>query len=216
MIGESLELKARMEMVTYVAWQRLLKQKANMEWIRRQNGRWLFEAPLKSHSHLHVGTSPLQKPLGPHILVFDPTSIYPSGQTYSIVDPTVLLDPTIVVFSDFSGLPQVGGPVKQIKNRLSMHFYETFHVNFVSFSFNLAAIFFPREYWSDFSPFKVPIALTALTDPVKVIKIAADIIPEPAATSVQHDAILLAVVVVRLVLAPGWLLHNLACNTIHF
>lgn len=40
-----------------------------------------FKAPLKLHSHLHVGTSPLQKPLGPHILLFDPISIYPFGQT---------------------------------------------------------------------------------------------------------------------------------------
>jgi len=79
-----------------------------------------FEAP---HSHLHVGTSPLQKPLGPHILLFDPTSIYPSGQTYSIVEPTVLLDPTIIVFSDFSGLPQVGGPVKRTNRTNSIFFF---------------------------------------------------------------------------------------------
>jgi len=69
-----------------------------------------FEA-LLSYLHLHVGTSPLQEPLGSHILFFDPISIYPSGQTYSIVEPIVLLDPTIMVFSDFSGLPQVGDPV---------------------------------------------------------------------------------------------------------
>jgi len=57
--------------------------------------------------------------------------------------------------------------------------------------------------------------LTALADPVKVVQIAADIIPEPTATSVQHDAVLLAVVVVGLVLAPGWPLHDLACNAVH-
>lgn len=61
----------------------------------------------------------------------------------------------------------------------------------------------------DFSQTKFP-TLTALADPVKVVEIAADVIPEPAATSVQHDAVLLAVVVVRLVLAPGWPLHDLA------
>jgi len=49
---------------------------------------------------------------------------------------------------------------------------------------------------------------------VKVVEIAADIIPEPATTSVQHDAVLLAVVVVGLVLAPGWPLHDLACNAV--
>lgn len=53
-------------------------------------------------------------------------------------------------------------------------------------------------------------ALTALADPVKVVEIAADVIPEPTATSVKHDAVLLAVVIVRLILAPGWLLHDLA------
>lgn len=56
--------------------------------------------------------------------------------------------------------------------------------------------------------------LTALADPVKVIEVTADVIPEPAATSVEHDAVLLTVVVVRLVLAPGWLLHNLSCNRV--
>lgn len=56
--------------------------------------------------------------------------------------------------------------------------------------------------------------LTALADPVEVIEVTADVIPEPAATSVQHDAVLLAVVVVRLVLAPGWPLHDLACNRV--
>lgn len=63
-----------------------------------------------------------------------------------------------------------------------------------------------------FSTNKILAALTALADPVKVVEITADVIPEPATTSVQHDAILLAVVVVRLVLAPGWPLHDLACN----
>lgn len=54
--------------------------------------------------------------------------------------------------------------------------------------------------------------LTALADPVKVIEVAADVIPKPAATSVEHDAVLFAVVIVRLVLAPGWPLHDFTCN----
>jgi len=56
--------------------------------------------------------------------------------------------------------------------------------------------------------------LTALADPVKVIKIAADVIPKPATTSVQHDAVLLAIVIVRLFLAPRWLLHDFACKRV--
>lgn len=55
-------------------------------------------------------------------------------------------------------------------------------------------------------------SLTALADPVEVVEVAADVVPQPTATSVQHDAVLLAVVVVRLVLAPGWPLHDLAWN----
>lgn len=68
----------------------------------------------------------------------------------------------------------------------------------------------------DFSPVSKQnsSALTALADPVKVIEVTADVIPEPTATSVEHNAVLLAVVVVRLVLAPGWPLHNLACNRV--
>lgn len=86
-----------------------------MNKLNKKYGRWLFffRKVAKSHSHLHVGTSRLQKPLAAHILVFDPTSMYPSGHTYSIVEPIVLLDPAIVVFSDFSGLPQVGGPANK-------------------------------------------------------------------------------------------------------
>lgn len=66
----------------------------------------------------------------------------------------------------------------------------------------------------DFSPVhkQNSSTLTALADPVKVIEVAANIIPQPAATSVEHDAVLLAIVVVRLVLAPGWPLHDFACN----
>lgn len=59
--------------------------------------------------------------------------------------------------------------------------------------------------WSAAQP-----ALTALTYPVQVIKVATDVIPKPTATAVQHHAVLLAIVIVRLVLSPGRFLHDLA------
>lgn len=67
-----------------------------------------------------------------------------------------------------------------------------------------ANVFFPRGFYPTgfFSANKILVALTALADPVEIVEVTADVIPQPAATSVQHDAVLLAVVVVRLVLAP--------------
>lgn len=52
--------------------------------------------------------------------------------------------------------------------------------------------------------------LTVLAHIVQVVQIAAHIVPQPVAAAVQHHAILLAVVVVGLVLAPGGLQHNVA------
>jgi len=45
--------------------------------------------------------------------------------------------------------------------------------------------------------------LTMLAHPVKVVEVAADVVPLPPSAAVQHDAVLLAVVVVGLVLAPN-------------
>lgn len=78
----------------------------------------------------------------------------PSGQTYSIVEPMVLLFPIMVVFSDFSGLPQVGGP-RKVKE----------HVRKVTLAF------VHHELQVD------KYLLTALTYPVQIIKVTADIVP---------------------------------------
>lgn len=52
--------------------------------------------------------------------------------------------------------------------------------------------------------------LTALADPVQVVEVAADVVPEPGSATVEDDAVLLAVVVVGLVLAPAGLENHLA------
>ena len=53
--------------------------------------------------------------------------------------------------------------------------------------------------------------LTALAYPVQVVEVTADVVPQPGSTAVQDDAVLLAVVVVGLVLAPLRLVNHLAC-----
>lgn len=52
--------------------------------------------------------------------------------------------------------------------------------------------------------------LTVHAHPVQVVQVAAYVVPQPAAAAVKHDAVLLAVVVVGLVLAPGGPNHRLA------
>jgi membrane protein YdbS with pleckstrin-like domain len=52
--------------------------------------------------------------------------------------------------------------------------------------------------------------LTVLTYPVQVVQVAADVIPQPAAPSVQHHTVLLPVVIVRLVFTPRRLRHHLS------
>lgn len=96
---------------------------------------------------------------------------------------------------------------EQIGKLLRSYFYERREIRF--FFFYLIG---DRAGFFAISKTKFS-TLTALADPMKVVKIAADVIPEPAATSVQHDAVLLAIVVVRLVLAPRWLLYDLAWNS---
>ena len=54
--------------------------------------------------------------------------------------------------------------------------------------------------------------LTALTNPVEVVQVASDVVPEPGSATIEDDAILLAVVIVRLVLAPVRLLYDLTCG----
>jgi hypothetical protein len=44
--------------------------------------------------------------------------------------------------------------------------------------------------------------LTVLTYPVEVVEITANVVPEPAGSSVQDNTVLFSVVVVRLVLTP--------------
>lgn len=51
-----------------------------------------------------------------------------------------------------------------------------------------------------------------LADKVQIVQIAADVVPQPAAAPIQHDTVLLAVVVVRLIFAPGRLQHRISCN----
>lgn len=48
-----------------------------------------------------------------------------------------------------------------------------------------------------------------LANIMKIIEIASDVVPQPVSTAIENDAVLLAVVVVRLVLAPRRLHHNI-------
>jgi len=48
-----------------------------------------------------------------------------------------------------------------------------------------------------------------LADPVQIVEVAADVIPEPVAAAIQDNTVLLAVVVIRLVLAPRRASHHL-------
>lgn len=52
--------------------------------------------------------------------------------------------------------------------------------------------------------------LTALAYPMQIVKVTANVIPQPATTTVQHYAILLAVIIIWLIFSPGRFLHNLA------
>lgn len=49
-----------------------------------------------------------------------------------------------------------------------------------------------------------------LTYKVQVVQIAAHIIPQPVASAIQHHTILLTIIVVGLIFAPGRLLHHFA------
>lgn len=50
-----------------------------------------------------------------------------------------------------------------------------------------------------------------LAHKVKIVEVASDVIPQPIARAIEHRAVLLAVVVVRLVLAPRRLHHDVTC-----
>lgn len=52
-----------------------------------------------------------------------------------------------------------------------------------------------------------------LTDEVQIVQVAAHVVPQPIASAIEDDTVLLSVVVVRLVLAPGRLLHYFTCVT---
>lgn len=54
--------------------------------------------------------------------------------------------------------------------------------------------------------------LTVLADPVQIVQVTAHVVPQPLAPPVQHHAILLAVVVVGLVLAPRRFGDNVTCK----
>lgn len=56
------------------------------------------------------------------------------------------------------------------------------------------------------------VTLTVLADPVKVVQIAPDVVPQPGPSAVENDAVLLAVVVIRLVFTPRRLGYHLACR----
>lgn len=46
-----------------------------------------------------------------------------------------------------------------------------------------------------------------LTDEVQIVQVAAHVVPQPIAPAIEDDTVLLSVVVVWLILAPGRLLH---------
>lgn len=58
--------------------------------------------------------------------------------------------------------------------------------------------------------------LTVLTDPMKIIQIAADVIPKPISPPVQNGAILFSVVIVRLIFSPWRFWHDLTWAWIIF
>lgn len=50
-----------------------------------------------------------------------------------------------------------------------------------------------------------------LADKMKIVEIAADVIPKPISTAIENDAVLFAVVVVGLILTPSWLHDDVTC-----
>lgn len=55
--------------------------------------------------------------------------------------------------------------------------------------------------------------LTVLANEMQVIQIATDIIPQPVPTAIQNNAILFAVIIVRLIFAPRRFRDNFSCIT---
>lgn len=53
---------------------------------------------------------------------------------------------------------------------------------------------------------------TMLTHEMQIVEITADVVPQPITTAVEHNTILFAIVIVRLVFAPCWLQHCIACH----
>lgn len=51
-----------------------------------------------------------------------------------------------------------------------------------------------------------------LANKVQVVQVAAHVVPQPAAATVQHCAILLAVIVVGLIFAPGGFQNDITCG----
>lgn len=55
--------------------------------------------------------------------------------------------------------------------------------------------------------------LTVLTYEMQIVQVAAHVIPQPIASAIENHTVLFAVVVVRLILAPGGLLHYFTWET---
>lgn len=47
---------------------------------------------------------------------------------------------------------------------------------------------------------------------MQIVEITADVVPQPITTAVEHNTILFAIVIVRLVFAPCWLQYCIACH----
>ena len=56
------------------------------------------------------------------------------------------------------------------------------------------------------------VSLTKFTDPMNLIQIAADVVPQPVTTAVKYDAILFAIVVVGLLTAPRRSFDHIPCH----
>lgn len=53
---------------------------------------------------------------------------------------------------------------------------------------------------------------TMLTHKMQIVKITADVVPQPITAAVEHNTILFAIVIVRLIFPPCWLQYCIACH----
>lgn len=50
---------------------------------------------------------------------------------------------------------------------------------------------------------------------MQIVQVAAHIIPQPIASAIEDDTVLFAIIIIRLILAPGRLLHYFTWKTSH-